>query len=135
MTGDGITLDGEGQLPGRFRTATGDGTTPTDPTATGQQPPPPPSREQAQGQQRGLIQAIMAGDHEAVEQSLSFFERLAERFGMGDLFNTIKGFIDSIMGAGQPVSNEDAGRVNTMTGDLIDQTLPAAETAPAPTTR
>lgn len=144
MTGDGITLEGVGQATGRFLAAVDDGRTegdaatgdpPADPAADGQTPPPPPTRDQAQGERRNLIEAIMSGDQAAVDQSLSFFERLAERFGMGDLFNTIKGFIDSLMGGGQPVTDEQAGQVRTMTDGLIDQTLPATDPAPTGMTR
>lgn len=101
-------------------------------TPTSENTTPTPDRRGAQRESASLIEAIMAGDRELVDEKLSFFERLAERFGQSGLFNTIKGFIDSIMGSGEPVSESDASRVENMTGNLIDQIFPETSPAPAP---
>lgn len=74
----------------------------------------------AQERQEGLIQAIMAGDRETVDQQLGFFERLAEQFGMGSQFEWLKNFIYSIMGGDEAPTEDQIQQVRDTTGAIIE---------------
>ena len=74
----------------------------------------------AQERQEGLIQAIMDGDHETVDQQLDFFGRIAAQFGMSELFDKLKGFIYGIMGGDEAPTEDQIQHVRDTTGAIID---------------
>ena len=96
---------------------------------------PPSTREEAQEGRKGLIQAIIAGDVDAVNHHMGRFEQLAARFGMQDLFAQIKGIVDSLMATGSPISadNQDLGRVTNGLNHMIDGAMPPPEAGPVNT--
>lgn len=135
MSGDGgITLDGTGQAVGRFLSAVEEGRTggedqptpTTDPQAENtRDQTPPPTRDQAQREQKGLVQAIIDGDMDAVNEKMDFFGRIAERFGLTGMFEQLKSLVMGFVSDG-PVEPDDprVTEVNNGVGSLIDTAMP-----------
>ncbi len=86
---------------------------------------PPPTRDQAQREHKGLVQAIIDGDMDAVSEKMDFFGRIAERFGLTGMFEQLKSLVMGFVGDG-PVEPDDprVTEVNNGVGSLIDTAMP-----------